>query len=826
MSTSFVAYVVGRCRVGEAGTVNINPETLARASSKRPWMVIGGWLVLLVVAVGLISSLLADTLTTDFDFTDNPEAKRAELLLEARMEPPFGGPQTFFESVVISSDSVSATDPVFAQYVADIEAAAVSLGPDKVLLASAVGRDGQPQISPDGFNQIVSVILANPDIDEASTDAEELRETVDAVAAPAGIEARIFGQATANNDFVVLAEEGLVKGESIGVSVAIVVLLAVIGTAVAASLPILLAFAAIFVALGLVSLVGQLFDLTFFVQNFITMIGLAVGIDYALFIVARYREERTHGFDKMEAIGRAGATANRAVLFSGLTVVLALLGMLFVPNTIFRSLSVGAILVVLVAVAASMTLLPAVMALLGDRLAWGHGWPMFKKGAVIAVAGGLTLALGALLSGTFGDIISGVGVFVLVIGVFGVIAGLVTLRDSDLAAEGGMWDKITHSVMGRPVMWLVGGTALMLFFGSFWLSMDTGFSGPSTLPERLESRQAFDILQNDFGFIPTDPIEVVIDGPVTAEVEAAVADLSAAAAENPAMGAADPLIVNQAGDLALLAIPLTSDPQSDAAADAVLSLRNDLVPASFAGSNVEVLVGGASGFNVDFFDDVTTRTPIVFIFVLGLSFIVLTVVFRSIVLPVKAIFLNLLSVAAAYGLVALFFQEGVGPSWVKNIFGFQAVESIEAWLPLFLFAVLFGLSMDYHVFLLSRIREHFDLTGDNTLSVAHGLRTTGSIITGAALIMVAVFGGFAAGELIPLQQMGFGLAVAVFLDATIVRSILVPASMKLLGDYNWYLPKWLNWLPHIDIEGHEAALAAQDREVEVAEEAEVGASAD
>jgi len=794
--------------------VNINPETLARASSKRPRLVIFAWLGLLILAVGLISTLLADTLTTDFDFTDNPEAKRAELLLETRMEPPFGGPETFAETVVISSASAVATDPAFAQYVGDIEAAALSLGPDKVLLASALGPDDQPQISPDGHNQIVSVLLANSDLDEASLDAEELLETIDAVAAPAGIEARIFGQATVNNDFVVLAEEGLVKGESIGVSVAIIVLLAVIGTAMAASLPILLAFAAIFVALGLVSLVGQLFDLTFFVQNFITMIGLAVGIDYALFIVARYREERQHGFDHMESIGRAGATANRAVLFSGLTVVLALLGMLFVPNTIFRSLSVGAILVVLVAVAASMTLLPAAMALLGDRLAWGRGLPLVKKAAYALAFGVPVLLIGLVLSGAFGDALTIIGGIATGIGGLLVIAGVVTLRTSDLAAEGGMWDKITHAVMGRPVVWLVGGTALMLFFGSFWLSMDTGFSGPSTLPERLESRQAFDILQNDFGFIPTDPIEIVIDGQVTAEVEAAVADLSAAVAENPVLGAPDPLVVNQAGDLALLSIPVTSDPSSDAAADAVLSLRNDLVPASFAGSDVDVLVGGASGFNVDFFDDVSTRTPIVFVFVLGLSFIVLTVVFRSIVLPIKAIFLNLLSVAAAYGLVALFFQEGVGPSWVKDIFGFQAVESIEAWLPLFLFAVLFGLSMDYHVFLLSRIREHFDLTGDNTLSVAHGLRTTGAIITGAALIMVAVFGGFAAGELIPLQQMGFGLAVAVFLDATIVRSILVPASMKLLGDYNWYLPKWLDWLPHIDIEGHEAALAGREHEAE------------
>ena len=317
------------------------------------------------------------------------------------------------------------------------------------------------------------------------------------------------------------------------------------------------------------------------------------------------------------------------------------------------------------------------------------------------------------------------------------------------------------------------------------------------------------MLRDDF-FLggATDPVEIVVDGAITPDVVAALTSLQASMSGNPIFGAPEPIEVNAAGDLALLSVPLADDFQREAAARAVEDLRSDLVPAAFSGTGAEVLVGGASAFNVDFFDDVSTYTPIVFIFVLGLSFLLLTIVFRSIVLPIKAIILNLLSVGAAYGAVVLAFQGGVGPSWVKNIFGFQQVEAIEAWLPLFLFTVLFGLSMDYHVFLLTRIREHFDRTGDNEASVAHGLRTTGAIITGAALIMVAVFGGFAAGELVPLQQMGFGLAVAVFLGATVVRSILVPAAMRLMGSINWYLPGWLEWLPKIDIEGHEAAQQA------------------
>jgi RND superfamily putative drug exporter len=254
----------------------------------------------------------------------------------------------------------------------------------------------------------------------------------------------------------------------------------------------------------------------------------------------------------------------------------------------------------------------------------------------------------------------------------------------------------------------------------------------------------------------------------------------------------------------LLSAPLAGDVARNGAIDAVSELRSDIVPEAFSDVPVEVFVGGDTAYNLDYLDQAQTYTPIVFSFVLGLSFVLLTVAFRSIVIPIKAIAMNLLSVGAAYGLVVLFFQQGVGPEIFKDVaawLGFGQVESIEAGLPLFMFSVLFGLSMDYHVFLLSRIRERFDHSGDNGESVAYGLRTTGALITGAAAVMVAVFGGFAAGPLIPLQQMGFGLAVAVALDATIVRSVLVPATMKLLGERNWYLPSWLEWLPEVHIEG-------------------------
>jgi RND superfamily putative drug exporter len=296
-----------------------------------------------------------------------------------------------------------------------------------------------------------------------------------------------------------------------------------------------------------------------------------------------------------------------------------------------------------------------------------------------------------------------------------------------------------------------------------------------------------------------------VAGPESSGVQDGIAQLTTAVEGDAAFGTPLPAQASADGSLTLVEIPLAgaaTDAQSEAAVNAVGRLRTDYIPAAFGGT--EVLVGGETAFVSDFFDISDQYTPIIILVVLGLSFLLLTVVFRSIVVPAKAIVMNLLSVGAAYGLIVLVFQKG-GPGIGKSIadfLGFQQVDAIEAWLPLFLFSILFGLSMDYHVFLLTRIREEYDRTGDNAEAVAYGLRTTGGIITGAAVIMVAVFGGFAAGRLTALEQMGFGLAVAVFMDATIVRSVLVPSTMRLLGDRNWYLPTWLQWLPKLDVEGH------------------------
>ena len=738
--------------------MKLSPESLARASSRHPWRTIGLWVVL-IAAMGFVTSrFLGDVLTQEFEFTNEPESVRAEEVIDRKFGTN-GAEDTEF--VIVQSPSLTVADPSFEEAVRGLQGELATLD-EEILASPPVSYYDVAQQSPeraaglvseDGRATLITVALKDT---ELST-IEELRGLVERER-PEDFSVQIAGQGALFADFSEIAEEDLQRGETIGIAIALLILIVVFGSLIAALAPIVMAVFAIAVALGLVSLIGQLVDFNLFVTNMVTMIGLAVGIDYSLFIVSRYREERKKGFPKLDAIGAAGATANRAVFFSGLTVVIALLGMFIIPASIFRSLGAGAILVTLASLAASMTLLPAILGLLGDRI----NWPRLAKRARI---------------------------------------------DSSFDPKGGFWDRVSRGVMARPVIYLVLAVALLGGLGSFYFQLEQGTSqNVSQLPDEFESKQAFLTLEREFAGGVTDPAQIVITGDVrSAPAQAAIADLQEAIAETDVFAPQTEATPSRDGTAVEVDAFFRSDPSTEAAFQGIRDLRSEIVPAAFEGvEGVEVLVGGNTAFFTDFLDVADRYQPIVVAFVLGLSFILLTVVFRSIVVPVKAIIMNLLSVGAAYGAVTLVFQEGVGIGFFNSIgFQFQQAEGIEPWLPLFLFSVLFGLSMDYHVFLLSRIREEYDRTRDNTEAVAYGLRTTAGIITGAALIMVAVFIGFAAGRLGPLQQMGFGLAVAVFMDATIVRSLLVPASMRLLGDWNWYLPRWLRWLPQVHVEGRE-----------------------
>jgi RND superfamily putative drug exporter len=694
-----------------------------------------------VVAVVLVGALLGDNLTSEGKVTNDPESLRAYDLQSERFPQQEG----FDELAIVRSETLQVEDEPFRAKVTELATAVQETGATESVRTYANGD--RSLRSPDGHATMIPISLVEPGEDHI----EDVLGVVEQFDGKAGFDVAITGEFTLDRDFGEVSERDLQNGElRFGLPAALIVLVVVFGALVAAFLPLVLAIVSIAVALGLTALVAAQWELSLFVVNMLTGMGLALGIDYALFVVSRFREERASGREKTEAIAAAGATANRAVLFSGSAFVLAMTGLLLVQSTIMRSLALGAILVGIVSVAAALTLLPAVLQLLGDRV-------------------------NALRIPVLGRQI-----------------------DRPAGGESRFWGAIVGGVIRRPAISLAAGVILLLAAAVPVLGLNIGSAGISTLPDDLASKQGYLALQRSFPAASAEPAQIVIDGSVSsAEVRSAIERLEELLGSDPRFGPTS-LQVNPAGDLGVLSVPLAGDALSDSAVEAVRELRAEYVPAAFASSGATVVVTGTTAENIDYYDVMSRWLPIVLVFVLGLSFVLLTLAFRSVVIAATAIGLNLLSVGAAYGLLVLVFQEGVG----SGLLGFQQVDVIEAWVPLFLFAVLFGLSMDYQVFLLSRIRERFSHTRDTTNAISFGIGSTARIITGAALIIVAVFAGFAAGDLVMFQQMGFGVAVALLIDATLVRSVLVPAAMQLLGERNWYLPGWLQWLPHFDVEGH------------------------
>ena len=730
--------------------MRLSTESLALACARHPWRTVGVWLAAVVLSLGLVATLLGDVLTSEGEVTSETDSKRAEELRFERLEPTAEEQgREVSEVVVVSLDEGTVDDPAVQER---LQALADELRGAGATTVTTPFDEGDDDLVAE--DRRAAAVLVGLGIDGEDR-VEPLVEAVEAIDAEPGYEAAVTGELTLDEDFGTLSEEDLQNGELFfGAPAALIVLLLVFGTVVAGVIPLVLAVLSIIVALALTALVGQAFELSLFVTNMIFGMGLALGIDYSLFILSRFREERGEGREKVDAIVTAGATASRAVLFSGAAFVLAMTGLELVPNTIMRSLATGAILVGIVSVIAALTLLPAVLSLLGDRI-------------------------NALRIPYFGR--------------------------ATAHTESRFWGRIVHAVMQRPVVSLVAAVALLLAAAVPVLSLDTGTAGISTLPERFESRQGFELLNREFPGQTTDPVQIAVDGDANSpEVRAAVDRLEVELAGRPIFG--EPTEeTSPNGDLVLVTVPVAGDAVSTEAVEAVRDLRAEVIPQAFAGSGVEAFVGGDTAEDIDYYDVMNTWLPIVFVFVLGLSFVLLTIAFRSIVVPATAIAMNLLSVGAAYGLLVLVFVEGVG----NEFFGFQQVDFIEAWVPLFLFAVLFGLSMDYQVFLLSRIRERFTRCGDNDEAISFGVGSTARLITGAALIIIAVFAGFARGDLVMFQQMGFGIAVALLIDATIIRSVVVPATMTLLGRWNWYLPSWLRWLPDVHVEGHEEEMETQ-----------------
>ena len=713
-------------------------QRLARTAALHPWRVVLTWTLILVASVVAIGGLLGSALNSDASLTTHPESVRASDTIDEN----FPRAERVDEAVVIHSTQLTTENPEFERFVTTVRSTLEQTGATEAV-GDPYAEGGSTAISEDQHSVLVTLTLGHDP--EKSLDTV-LDKIVAADTEASAFEVDMTGSYTLDHDFNELSTSDLEKGElQFGLPAALVVLLLVFGALVAALIPMSIAIVSIIVAVATTAVLGQVTSLSFFIVNMITAMGLALGIDYSLFVLSRYREERAAGRDKIAAIIGTGGTSSKAVLFSGTSFVVALLGLLLVPDTILRSLALGAIIVGLITMAAALTLLPALLSLLGDRV-------------------------NALRLPFFGR---------------------------EHSAESPFWSRAVGAVVRHPAAALTAGLLILIAAAVPVLSLRTGQAGVSSLPDQSYAKAGALALERSFPDLSSDPALVVISGDVRApDVTAAMVRFESSIKNDSDFGSPVRQL-SPNGKVALVSIPLVGDPNNSRARDSVERLRSDLVPAAFEGTETKVLLGGTTAENSDYSDMIVRWLPIVITFVLGLSFILLTIVFRSLVLSATAVLLNLLSVGAAYGLLVLVFQKGVA----VDLLGFQRVERVEAWVPVFLFSVLFALSMDYHVFLLSRIRERYAQTNDTADAVIHGIAATGRIITGAALIIVVVFAGFAAGQLVMFQQMGFGVAIALLVDATLIRMVVVPAVMTLLGRWNWYLPTWLNWLPELNVEG-------------------------
>jgi RND superfamily putative drug exporter len=705
----------------------------ARWSATHRKLAIFGWLAFVVFSVA-VGGAVGQRELTDAEAVAG-EAGRAEVALEkAKLDPND-------EVVLVQSKNLEASAPEFEAAVAD---ATSRLEDVSAVTAVSSPASGGGQVSADGHSALIEFRIPG--------DKEQAEERVDAslaataAAQRANPDLRIeqFGDASASKAISAVFEEDLSKAETTSLPITLVILLLAFGALVAAFVPLLIGFSAVIATLGLLALPSQLVPMDPNVSAVVVLVGLAVGVDYSLFYMRREREERRAGRSATASLQAAAATSGRAVLVSGLTVIAAMAGMLLSGDPTFTSFAVGTMTVVAVAMFASLSVLPAVLSWLGDRV---------EKGRIPFV-------------------------------------GRLRRRRGGRSA----WAGIVGWTMRHPVVSVVGATAVLVALAIPALNMHTVVSGADDLPRDIPVVKTYDRVTAAFpGEAAGVTVAVQADDVSSGPVAAAISDLRHEAEADPQVAGKVSVDRNPAGTVAAVQIPTVGSGSNAEATAAMESVRNDLVPAAFNGTGAKVDVTGAAAQSKDFNDLLAERLPLVFAFVLGLAFLLMLVTFRSIVVPIKAIVLNLLSVGAAYGVLVLVFQEGLG----ESLLGFHSNGGISSWLPLFLFVILFGLSMDYHVLILSRVREGVDRGMSSDEAVERGIIATAGTVTSAAIVMVAVFSVFATLTILDMKEMGVGLAVAILIDATIVRAILLPAAMKLLGERNWYLPRSLGWLPRV-----------------------------
>jgi len=610
----------------------------------------------------------------------------------------------------------------------------------KLRVAAAVVPGGKAEeLQPAGKDVLFGNVTSPLALTRAKNYTEKVRK---AIGQPAGAKAYVTGQAAIQTDLDPIFKSDLAKGEAIALPIALLVLIGVFGVSLAVLIPFIFAACSIFATLGIVFLVAHQMSMAIYVTNLVQLIGLGIAIDYSLLVVYRFREELARGLSKDEAIVKTMSTAGRAVVFSGGTVAIGLALLLFMPLPFMRSMGVGGFLIPLISIVAAVTLQPALLSV------WGR-----------------TGMKSVLLGGTPSE-------------------------------TSGFWHWLSGNIMRRPVAFLAGGAALLvtLALPAFTLKLTPGSAFGS--PQTPESMQGFNVLRDAVGPGALSPAQIVVDAGgaervVLPPTQSAIGRLIARARRDPEIALvryrlAQPF-VDETGRYAQISLAGRheyGEPPSQAFAR---RLRSTIIPAARFPAGVRVLAGGGPPQGIDFLDRSYQYFPWLVAAVLVLTYLLLMRAFRSIVLPLKAVLLNLLSVGASYGALVIVFKWGLG----KDLLGLYKYSQLEGWIPIFLFAMLFGLSMDYEVFLVTRMREAWDEGEDNAQAVAHGLERTGRIVTAAAIVMVAAFSGFVAGSILGLQEFGLGLAVAIFVDATIVRAILVPSLMALFGRYNWWLPDGL-----------------------------------
>src|SRR5919198_4430027 len=726
---------------------DMQPSNLAaragRWSAQHRKTAILGWIVFVVLAVVIGGRIGLNAL--DESASGSGESKRGDVIVEAA-----GFPQRAGEQVLVQGSS--ADDPAVTAAVRDVVT--------RLKRIEGVSEVERPLASEDGRSVLVSFMLPGTD-EQVSKLVEQPLAAVAAVhrAHPA-VRVEQFGEASATKAIAAQDAKDGKRAHVISYAVLLIILLAAFGAVVAAGLPLVLGATAVAGTVGLLGPVSQLYALPADVAELVAIIGLAVGVDYAMFYARRVMEERNRGHPVEAAVERAAATSGRAVLISGLTVITAMAGLLFAGNPIFVGFGVGTMLVVAAALLGSLTFLPAMLAFLSRK-----NW--LEKGRVPFIA----------------------------------------KRRHTAKGESRFWAAVLARVLKRPLLSTViaGGLLVALSIPTLGMQFKSpGFDGYSRSQPVI---QTFDRLLAAFpgGAVPATTV-IKAEDVTAAPVQSAIKRLHDRALATGQLSEPSHVEISPDKTVAVVALSIKGSGTDAASERSLETLRSEVVPATVGRRpGAHVAVTGLTAGSKDFNDAMIAHAPIVFAFVLSLAFLLLLVTFRSIVVPIKAIVLNLLSVGAAYGILVLVFQDGHG----EKLLGFESNGAITSWLPLFLFVILFGLSMDYHVFILSRVREAWKRGVPTDEAVARGIRTTASTVTSAAAVMVAVFAIFASLRTLDIKQMGVGLAVAVLLDATLIRGVLLPAAMKLLGDWNWYLPRWLEWLPSLSVEGAPAEKAPE-----------------